>query len=213
MVRVVVVDDEALVRRGFELMLGHAPDIDVVAAVSGGQAEQVVERERPDLVLLDIRMPDVDGLTLLDRFTAMPEPPVVAMLTTFDSDEYVAQALRRGAQGFLVKDTDPEQLVQMVRALAERSTVFSADIAAQVVSGFLGGRVVEPLGTDQLSAREREILVLLAEGLTNVEIGRTVHLSVGTVKDHVSTVLAKLGVANRVQAALIAQRAGLLDER
>ncbi|MDP0400504.1 response regulator [Tsukamurella strandjordii] len=213
MVRIVVVDDEALVRRGFELMLGHAPDIEVVAAVPGGEAYDAVTRHQPDVVLLDIRMPDVDGLTLLDKFTRMPSPPVVAMLTTFDSDEYIAHALRRGASGFLVKDTDPEQLVQLVRTLAEGGVVLSPKVATQVVSGFLGGVTVDDLGTDKLSPREREVLVLVADGLSNLEIGRVMHLSVGTVKDHVSALLGKLGVANRVQAALVAQRAGLLEEQ
>lgn len=213
MVRIVVVDDEALVRRGFELMLGHAPDLEVVAAVSGGEAYDVVRRLSPDVVLLDVRMPDVDGLTLLDEFMRMPSPPVIAMLTTFDSDEYIAHALRRGASGFLVKDTDPEHLARLVRTLADGGVVLSPKVATQVVHGFLDGVAIDDLGTDRLSPREREVLVLLADGLSNQEIADGMHLSTGTVKDHVSALLAKLGVANRVQAALIAQRAGLLNER
>ena len=213
MVRIVVVDDEALVRRGFELILGHAPDLEVVAAISGGEAYDAVHRLSPDVVLLDVRMPDVDGLTLLGDFMRMPSPPVIAMLTTFDSDEYIAHALRRGAPGFLVKDTDPEQLVRLVRSLADGGVVLSPTVATQVVHGFLDRVAVDDLGTDRLSPREREVLVLLAEGLSNQEIADGLYLSNGTVKDYVSALFTKLGVANRVQAALVAQRAGLLDMR
>lgn len=207
-----VVDDEALIRLGFELILKQADDIDVVASVGGGQAMAAVREHHPDVVLLDIRMPDVDGLTILRQVMAMPAPPVVAMLTTFDSDEYIAAALRAGASGFLLKDTDPEQLAQLVRSLAAGGVVLSPKVTGTVVSGFLDRPTVdadEAKLTARLTERERDILVLLAEGLSNAEIGQRIHLSVGTVKDHVSAVLAKLEVANRVQAALFAQRAGL----
>ncbi|MFE0023283.1 response regulator transcription factor [Amycolatopsis sp. NPDC059021] len=217
MIRVVVVDDEALVRSGFRLILNAAGDIEVVATAAGGEALDEITRHRPDVVLLDIRMPDVDGLTVLGRIRRLPEPPVVAMLTTFDSDEYIAAALRAGAAGFILKDTDPDQLAHLVRTLAGGGVVLSAKVTRSVVDRYLEGRE-DPAATasvGRLSEREREILVLIADGLSNAEIAAAVHLSVGTVKDHVSAILTKLKVASRVQAALLAQRAGLLagDER
>ncbi|MFK0286696.1 response regulator [Streptomyces sp. NPDC090499] len=213
MIRVLVVDDEALIRTGFTHILDTADDIEVVAAVAGGQALPTVRELRPDLVLLDIRMPDVDGLTILADLRRMPEAPVVAMLTTFDTDEYVATALRSGAAGFLLKDTDPEQLPHLVRTLAEGGTVLSSRVTRLVVGGYLDNSVREPAAvrlTARLTERERAVLVLMAEGLANTEIGERLHLSTGTIKGHVTNVLGKLRVGSRVQAALIAERAGLL---
>lgn len=214
MIRVMIVDDEALIRSGIELILNAAPDIEVVGAVTGARAVAETGRLRPDIVLLDIRMPDVDGLTVLDRILAMPSPPVVAMLTTFDNDEYVAAALRRGAAGFLLKDTAPEHLALQVRALAANGVVLSPKVTSTVVDGYLSARErpdeVEAIAS--LTDREQAILVLVADGLSNADIAARLYLGVGTVKDHVSAVLTKLKVANRVQAALLAERAGLLDE-
>ncbi|GAA1720038.1 response regulator transcription factor [Fodinicola feengrottensis] len=212
MIRVVVVDDEALVRMGFSHILDAAGDIEVVAAVDGREAASQVREHQPDLVLLDIRMPGVDGLTVLAQLRAMPQPPIVAMLTTFDSDEYVATALRSGANGFLLKDTEPGQLAHLVRALAGGEVVLSSKVTKTVVDGYLGD-AVDPATASRLarlSDREHEVLLLIAEGLPNAEIGSRMHLSVGTVKDHVSAILTKLEVGNRVQAALLAERAGLL---
>ncbi|KUN00217.1 two-component system response regulator [Streptomyces yokosukanensis] len=212
MIRVLVVDDEALVRTGFTHILNAADGIEVVAAVPGSQAMRTVRESPPDIVLLDIRMPDVDGLTVLAELRRMPAPPVVAMLTTFDTDEYVTAALRSGAAGFLLKDTDPEQLPHLVRALAEGGTVLSSKVTRTVVDGYLDKDLHEPAFrlTARLTERERAVLVLLAEGLANTDIGERMHLSTGTVKGHVSAVLNKLQVSSRVQAALIAERAGLL---
>ncbi|MFJ3231095.1 response regulator [Streptomyces sp. NPDC086787] len=212
MIRVLVVDDEALVRGGFTHILNAADDIEVVAAVPGGQAVRTVREAHPDVVLLDIRMPDVDGLTVLAALRRMPEPPVVAMLTTFDADEYVTTALRSGAAGFLLKDTDPEQLPHLVRALAKGGTVLSSKVTRTVVDGYLDKDTREPAVhlTARLTERERAVLVLMADGLANTDIGERLHLSTGTVKGHVSAVLNKLNVSSRVQAALIAERAGLL---
>jgi DNA-binding NarL/FixJ family response regulator len=211
-IRVLVVDDEALVRGGFTHILDNADDIEVVAAVAGGQAMQAVRASHPHVVLLDIRMPDVDGLTILADIRRMPDPPVVAMLTTFDADEYVSTALRSGAAGFLLKDTDPEQLPYLVRALAEGGTVLSSKVTRTVVDGYLDKDAHEPAVrlAARLTERERAVLVLMAEGLANTDIGERLHLSTGTVKGHVSAVLNKLQVTSRVQAALIAERAGLL---
>ncbi|MFI6543058.1 response regulator [Streptomyces prunicolor] len=213
MIRVLVVDDEALVRTGFTHILNAADGIGAVAAVPGGQAVRAVRELGPDVVLLDIRMPDVDGLAVLAELRRLPDPPVVAMLTTFDTDEYVEAALRSGAAGFLLKDTDPEQLPALIRALAEGRTVLSSQVVRTVVDGFLdqGGR--DPYAVQlvaRLSGRERAVLALMAEGLSNTDIGDRLHLSTGTVKGHVSAVFEKLKVDNRVQAALVAERAGLL---
>ncbi|MFF4547682.1 response regulator [Streptomyces sp. NPDC001406] len=212
MIRVLVVDDEALVRGGFTHILNAADDIEVVAAVPGGEAVRTVRESHPDVVLLDIRMPDVDGLTVLADLRRMPDPPVVAMLTTFDADEYVATALRSGAAGFLLKDTDPEQLPHLVRALAEGGTVLSSKVTRAVVDAYLDKDVREPAVhlTARLTERERAVLVLMAQGLANTDIGERLHLSTGTVKGHVSAVLSKLRVGSRVQAVLVAERAGLL---
>ncbi|MEV6116266.1 response regulator transcription factor [Streptomyces sp. NPDC052109] len=214
MVRVLVVDDEALIRTGLTHILDAADDIEVVGAVPGGQAVRMVRELEPDVVLLDIRMPDVDGLTILADLRRMPQPPVVAMLTTFDADEYVTTALRSGAAGFLLKDTDPEELPRLVRTLAEGGTVLSPQVTRRVVDGYLDHGVREPAAirlTGRLTERERAVLALMAEGLANTDIGERLHLSTGTVKGHVTNVLGKLRVSSRVQAALIAERAGLLS--
>ncbi|SHI48042.1 two component transcriptional regulator, LuxR family [Streptomyces sp. 3214.6] len=215
MIRVMVVDDEALVRSGFKLILSAADDIEVVATTAGAEAVATVRRERPDVVLLDIRMPDVDGLTVLRELRALPEPPVVAMLTTFDADEYILTALRSGAAGFLLKDTEPDQLAQLVRTLVAGGVVMSPKASRAVWQSHPGAAAdddIEATRVGRLTEREREVLVLIAEGLSNAEIGGRLHLSAGTVKDHVSAILTKLRVAGRVQAALLAQRAGLLDD-
>ncbi|WP_224274637.1 response regulator transcription factor [Streptomyces sp. LS1784] len=213
MIHVVVVDDEALIRSGLELVLNIAEDIRVVAAISGGQAMAAVMEHTPDLVLLDVRMPDIDGLTLLRRLMELAAPPVVAMLTTFDHDAYVASALRAGASGFLLKDVDPDTLASQVRDLMTGRVVLSAEITTAVVAGYLEHhRCVDRRAheTVSLSERERNILILLAEGLSNTEIGQHLHLSMGTIKDNIGALLRRLGLANRLQAALWAQRAGLL---
>ncbi|GCD97659.1 DNA-binding response regulator [Embleya hyalina] len=217
MIRAVVVDDEALVRSGFRLILNAAEDIEVVATATGGEAIAVVREHEPDVVLLDIRMPDVDGLTVLRELRALPAPrrPAIAMLTTFDTDEYVLTALDAGAAGFLLKDTDPDLLAQAVRTLAGGGVVMSPK-ATRSLLGSHPGTAEADEGTarvGRLSERERDVLVLVAEGLSNAEIGDRLHLGGGTVKDHVSAILTKLRVGGRVQAALLAQRAGLLERR
>jgi DNA-binding NarL/FixJ family response regulator len=182
-IRVVVVDDEALVRSGFSLILGTAADIEVVSTATGGDAVAAVREHRPDVVLLDIRMPDVDGLTVLQQLLALPAPPVVAMLTTFDTDEYVLAALNIGAAGFLLKDTDPDQLAQLVRTLAAGGVVMSPKTSRTLLRAYPG---TEPAVVDEeaarvelLTARERDVLVLLAEGLSNVEIGTRLYRGPG----------------------------------
>ncbi|WJV51620.1 response regulator [Streptomyces flavofungini] len=212
MIRVVVVDDEALVRSGLELILSAANDTEVAATATGAQAVQTIARVRPDVVLLDIRMPDTDGLTVLRELRLFDVPPVVAMLTTFDSDEYILTALRSGAAGFILKDTAPDQLAQLVRTLACGGVVLSPKASSALVDGAHGAAEDDPQvrRVGLLTDRERTVLKLIAEGLSNADIAARLHLSAGTVKDHASSILGKLRVSGRVQAALLAQRAGLL---
>ncbi len=208
MIRVVVVDDEALVRSGFELILGAAEDIEVVAAVDGDEAVETIRRTRPDVVLLDIRMPGRSGLDVLAELRSDPVRPVVGILTTFDTDEYIARALRGGASGFLVKDTSPEHLAAMVRTLAAGGIVLSPQVSRTLVDGYAGavdGEAVRRVAL--LTDRERDVLTRLPTGESNADIGRALHLSGATVKDHVSAILAKLAVSTRLEAALIAERA------
>ncbi|OSC59078.1 DNA-binding response regulator [Streptomyces sp. 4F] len=210
-----VVDDEALVRSGFQMILNASDGIRVVATAEGAQAADVIRREMPDVVLLDIRMPDVDGLTVLRQIQALPEPPYVAMLTTFDTDEYILTALRSGAAGFLLKDTEPEQLAHLVRTLAAGGVVMSPKATRALLRGHPGAGAPQDADVARvglLSDRERDVLVLVAEGLSNADVGTRIHLSAGTVKDHVSSILTKLRVSSRVQAALLAERAGLLSK-
>lgn len=214
MIRVVVVDDEALVRSGFRMILNASDGIEVVATADGAGAADVVRRELPDVVLLDIRMPDVDGLTVLRQIQELPAPPYVAMLTTFDTDEYILTALRSGASGFLLKDTEPEQLAQLVRTLAAGGVVMSPKASRALLRSHPGAGAPQDADVARvglLSERERDVLVLVAEGLSNADIGTRIHLSTGTVKDHVSSILTKLRVTSRVQAALLAERSGLLS--
>lgn len=212
MIRVVVVDDEALVRSGIGLILRAAGDIDVVATADGGDAMWEISLHRPDVVLLDIRMPDVDGLTILTEVGAMPDPPAVAMLTTFDTDEHIVAALRTGAAGFLLKDTDPGQLARAVRALAGGAVVLAPSAARLVVDGAGESRAEAAARIARLSEWERHVLTLVAEGASNDDLAPRLALSVNAVAEQVKAILGKLMVETRMQAALLAQAAGLLDE-
>jgi DNA-binding NarL/FixJ family response regulator len=213
-IKVMLADDEDLVRSGLRMILSSAGDMEVVAECDDGVAvAELAMRHRPHVVLLDIRMRSSDGLAALRRLRSLPHPPAVAMLTTFDVDEYVSEALRIGASGFLLKDTDPHQLVKAVRDLARGGAVLDPGVAARVLATVADGeRAAEPARQllDSLSAREREVLGLIGQGMSNAEIGASLHLSEATVKGYVSSVLGKIGAVNRVQAALVAYRGGLI---
>ena len=214
MIKVLLADDEDLVRSGLRTILSSADDIEVVAECDDGlYVADLARQHRPTVVLLDIRMRTADGLSALRRVRALPEPPAVAMLTTFDVDEYVQEALRMGANGFLLKDTEPGQLIKAVRDLARGGAVLDPKVAARVLSAVADGeRAAEPARRllASLSDREREVVTLIGQGLSNAEIGNELHLSEATVKGYVSAVLGKIGAVNRVQAALVAYRGGLI---
>jgi DNA-binding NarL/FixJ family response regulator len=214
MIKVMLADDEDLVRSGLRMILSAAGDIEVVAECDDGLlVAELARQHRPHVVLLDVRMRSADGLLALRRLQALPEPPAVAMLTTFDVDEYVSEALRLGANGFLLKDTDPRQLVVAVRDLAKGGAVLDPGVASRLLSTVATGeRAAEPARRllSSLSARESEVLELIGQGLSNAEIGTSLHLSEATVKGYVSSVLSKIGAVNRVQAALVAFRGGLI---
>ncbi|MFH9296067.1 response regulator [Streptomyces sp. NPDC017520] len=206
-------DDELLVRSGLRAILGSAGDIGVVADCGGAEAAATVARHRPDVLLLDIRMPDVDGLAVLGQIAALSPAPAIAMLTTFDAGEYVEAALTAGAAGFLMKNSSPEQLKHAVRVLAGGSRVLAAGAMAPVVDGYRASATTRDAArrVAGLTERERHVLALVRRGLSNRDIAGRLYLAHGTVKDHVSSVLAKLGGVNRVQAAVVADRAGLAD--
>ncbi|WP_424184182.1 response regulator [Actinokineospora sp. G85] len=214
MIKVMIADDEDLVRSGLRTILSSAGDIEVVAECDdGSHVADLARSHRPHVVLLDIRMGASDGITALRALKALPDPPAVSMLTTFDVDEYVQLALRTGASGFLLKDTEPIQLIKAVRDLARGGAVLDPKVAARVVSAVADGeRAAEParLLLSSLSDRELEVVGLIGQGMSNAEIGASLHLSEATVKGYVSAVLGKIGAANRVQAALVAYRGGLI---
>jgi DNA-binding NarL/FixJ family response regulator len=210
-IRVVLVDDDAMVRTGLRLILSAAPDIEVVGeAADGSAASVVVRRERPDVVLLDVRMPGVDGLTAArDLLADAAAPWRVVMLTTFDLDEYVYAALAAGASGFLLKDVPPERLVAAVRQVHDGDVLLAPDITRRLVARYAQPRGgPDPLAP--LTHRERDVLALIARGLSNVEIASALHLGEATVKTHVGRILAKLDLRDRAQAVVAAYEAGLV---
>ena len=214
MIRLLVADDQALVRDGFCSILGREPDIEIVAeAADGAEAVAAVNRTRPDVALLDIRMPVMDGLQAGRRILAAPDAPRVLMLTTFDADEYVYEALRCGASGFLLKDVRSGQLVEAVRTVAAGQSLLSPAITRRLIERFImagPGVPGQPRELAELTPREREVLLLIAEGLSNAEIAGRLYVSEATVKTHVNRLLAKLGLRDRVQAVVLAYESGII---
>jgi DNA-binding NarL/FixJ family response regulator len=217
-IRLLLVDDDPLVRAGLSLMMGGAGDIEIVGeAADGSEVEALVDRTRPDVVLMDIRMPSVDGLTATERLRARKDAPQVVVLTTFHADEQVLRALRAGAAGFVLKDTPPAEIVDAVRRVAAGDPVLSPTVTRQLMEHAAGTgadtrRRHARVRMDALNDREREVAVAVGRGLSNAEIAATLFMSVATVKTHVSRILAKLDLNNRVQIALLAYDAGLLEE-
>jgi len=213
--RVVVADDQALVRAGFRMIL-TADGIEVVAeATNGSEAVDAVRRHRPDVVLMDIRMPEMDGLAATRQIlSGTGEAPRVIMLTTFDLDHYVYAALTAGASGFLLKDVTPEHLVNAVRLVRDGDAMLAPAITRRLVERFAQRDADVPVVHRDLSVltpRELEVLGLLAHGLSNSELAARLHLSEATVKTHVARILAKLGLRDRVQAVVVAYRTGLVN--
>jgi DNA-binding NarL/FixJ family response regulator len=213
MIRVTVVDDEPMVCAHLRTILGSATDIEVVGeAHDGAAAVDAVLRGRPDVVLMDLRMPGVDGLTAIERLAKLADPPTVVVLTTFDADQYVLRALRAGAAGFLVKSTPPQDLIGLVRVAAEGHTVLSPVAARRLIAASADREPARQSARSliaQLTEREAEVLACLGAGLSNAQIAGRLYLSEATVKGYVSRMLDKLGCANRTQAGLIAHDAGL----
>ncbi|MFI5684358.1 response regulator [Streptomyces sp. NPDC051636] len=217
-IRLLLVDDDPLVRAGLSLMMGGADDIEIVGeAADGGEAEALVDRTRPDVVLMDIRMPSVDGLTATERLRGREDAPQVVVLTTFHADEQVLRALRAGAAGFVLKDTPPAGIVEAVRRVASGDPVLSPTVTRQLMAHAAGtaadtrrARARERLTA--LNDREREVAAAVGRGLANAQIAAGLFMSVATVKTHVSRILARLELNNRVQIALLAYDAGLLED-
>jgi DNA-binding NarL/FixJ family response regulator len=213
MIRVIVVDDEPMVCAHLRTILGSAPDIEVCGEAHDGAAGiEAVLRGRPDVVLMDLRMPGVDGLTAIERITKLAEPPVIVVLTTFDADQYVLRALRAGAAGFLVKSTPPQDLIGLVRVAAEGHMVLSPIAARRLIAASADQQPARENARRLVAAlteRETEVLACLGEGLSNAQIAGRLYLSEATVKGYVSRMLVKLGCANRTQAGLLAHDAGL----
>jgi DNA-binding NarL/FixJ family response regulator len=217
MIRVVLVDDEQLMRGGLRMMMESADDIEVVGeAGDGAEALEMVAVLKPDVVLMDIRMPRKDGLAATEQLAAQGDGPKVIMLTTFGEDEYVYRALRAGAVGFLLKDTPPEDLVEAVRKAASGMAVLDPAVTRTVIAAFTDpaaqGKHEAQERIEVLTSREIDVLICLGSGMSNAEIGSQLNLSEATVKSHVSRVMEKLRCANRTQAAILAYEAGLVTK-
>jgi DNA-binding NarL/FixJ family response regulator len=212
-IRVLVVDDQELMRGGFRLVLGAQEDMEIVGEAGDGKvAVELASQLRPDVVLMDVRMPVLDGVEATKLITDAGTSKVLVM-TTFDLDEYALSALRNGASGFLLKDTPPDHLVSALRSVAIGDAVVSPSVTKRLLDRFLGqsgGKLRDAAVLDVLTDREREVLVLIAQGLSNTEIARKLFLSEATVKTHVGRVLAKLELRDRVQAVVLAYETGLV---
>ncbi|MCH7584120.1 MAG: response regulator transcription factor [Acidobacteria bacterium] len=213
-IRVLVVDDEALIRSGLGLMIESQPDIRVVdEAEDGREAVELALRHRPDVILMDVQMPHLSGIDATRRITAVDDPPRVVVLTTFGNDENVYEALRAGASAFLLKDSRPEDVINAIRVVAGGEALLSPAVTRRLVDQFIaaGRRPDVPARYESLTDREREIFGLIAEGLSNQEIADRVFVSFSTAKTHVSSILTKLGLRDRVHTVIYAYRHGLAE--
>jgi DNA-binding NarL/FixJ family response regulator len=211
--RILIADDEAMIRAGLRMLIDSEPDMAVVAEAGDGvEAVDAVGRVRPDVVLMDIRMPRRDGLAAARAILERPNPPKVVMLTTFGEDEYVYEALRLGTSGFLLKVAPPEQLLRALRAVADGQALIDPAVTRQVIEAFSrqGPPRERPPALDELTPRELEVLQLVARGLSNAEIAAELVVSSATVKTHVNHVLMKLGLRDRTQAVVLAYEAGVV---
>jgi DNA-binding NarL/FixJ family response regulator len=212
-IRVLVADDQSMVRAGFRMLLSGEPDIDVVAEASNGlEAVDKAARFHPTVVLMDIRMPELDGLEATRRILAADDAARILILTTFDLDEYVYEALSAGASGFVLKDEPPEQLIAAIRTVAAGDALLSPAITKRVIKQFTRiQRPTPPKEFGELTAREQEVFRLIANGLSNPEIAQALYISDTTVKTHVTHILQKLDLRDRVQAVVLAHQTGLLE--
>jgi DNA-binding NarL/FixJ family response regulator len=216
-IRVLIVDDDALVRSGLRMMLAGSERIEVVAeAQDGSEVLGAVDAHRPDVVLMDLRMPKVDGLTATSLLRSQPRPPHVLVLTTFDADELVLRALRAGAEGFVLKDTPPADIVRAIELIAAGEGILSPTVARQLIAHVAGDggdaddrRAVARRRLDELTDRELEVARAVGQGKTNADIATELYMSVATVKAHVTRLLSKLDAQNRVQIALLVSDADL----
>ncbi len=214
-IRVLIVDDDALVRSGLQLMLGGQPDLEVVGqAVDGHDGVAAAREHRPDVVLMDIRMPRMSGLEATEQLQAWEHPPKVIVLTTFDADDFVVRALGAGASGFLLKDTPPAAITEAVRRVADGDPMLSPSVTSRLIAQLTAGQAPDRARAARermarLTEREREVAVAVGHGLTNAEIAGRLHLSVPTVKAHIGRLFTKLDAGNRVQIAICVHDAGL----
>jgi len=214
-VRVLICDDQALVRGGFRAILDSRPEIEVVGeAENGAQAVAVAQRRHPDVILMDIRMPELDGIEATRQLVAAGSPARIIVLTTFDLDEYVHAAIRAGASGFLLKDVTPAKLVEAIGIVAQGDALLAPSVTRRLLERFATTLPVADRSSDalaELTSREIEVLRLLAGGMSNAEIAAELVVSEATVKTHISSVLRKLGLRDRVQAVIVAYQTGLVD--
>ncbi|MGC0144841.1 response regulator [Pseudactinotalea sp. Z1732] len=209
-IRVLLADDHAMMRAGLAGVLGSDPEIEIVGeAQDGAAAVSQARRLRPDVVLMDIEMPGIDGVTAIGRLATAAPAARCLVLTTFDVDEYVLGALRAGAAGFLLKTTPPRDLIQGVKDCAAGGSALGPTVVRRLVASYVGAAREPVPGLELLTEREREVLAVMARGLSNAEIGAELHLTENTVRTHVAHILAKLGVRDRVQAVILAHRAGI----
>ncbi|MGZ5422814.1 MAG: response regulator [Aeromicrobium sp.] len=211
MIRVVVADDQPLVRTGLRMILTAEPDIEIVAEASNGnEAVAAASHHQPDVMLMDVRMPEMDGIEATRLITTFAEPPRVLVLTTFDLDEIVYDALRAGASGFLLKDAPEDRLTSAIRVVADGGSLFAPSVTRRLIEEFTKRPDKPTHDLADLTQRENEVLRLIARGLSNAEIGAELFVSESTVKTHVARILMKLGLRDRVQAVVVAYESGIV---